>query len=442
MRQAGILLHPTSLPTPGGLGVAARAWIDWLKATGCSLWAVLPLHPPSIEGNPYDSPSVSALDTRLIDPKSPLPSTLDVDCFAKDNPWLEDWALFEAVRCHLGVRGWFDFPQPLADREAWAIQDWTERLKAQIQAERQAQCQVVGQWAAIKDYAAAAGVRIVGDLPLFVCRDGVDTWVRPDLFCLNDDGRPDPTTGAPPDLFNDMGQWWNHPHYAWPAHLAEGFAWWCDRFRLAMERHHTVRIDHFRGLVAAWAIPASAGADARSGAWRATPGEALMRAVSGSVPDLSAIAEDLGDITPEVITLREKLKIRGMKVLQFAFDGPNSPHRPPFVGSHWVVYPGTHDNNTTRGWYDSANEQTKAQLDEHLGSPCTDPARSLINLAWESRADWAIAPLQDLLGLDAIARMNTPGVKDGNWCWVAEALPPTDWMAALNRRTERHAEEV
>lgn len=384
------------------------------------------------------------MDTRLIDDDEPEPTPQDIEAFANKSPWLDDWALFHAIRTHLSVRGWWDFPPELRRRDPEAIAHWTEKLADQIRAERRDQCRVSQQWSAIKTYAEEAGVKIIGDLPIFVCRDGADTWTHRHLFCFDASERPDPTTGAPPDDFSSTGQWWNNPHYDWPAHSKENFSWWIARVRLSMGRHHTIRIDHFRGLISAWAIPAEARGDARQGTWRDTPGHALTAALASAIPELDAIAEDLGDITEEVIQLRTSLSWPGMKILQFAFDSAESIYRPPYTTTDWVVYPGTHDNDTAHGWYQNAEPETRRRFEAHLGlsGSCPRPAQAMLEVAWASEAMWAIAPLQDILELDSTARMNTPGTKNGNWHWVCEALPHPQALKALNRRTSRATEEV
>lgn len=442
MRRAGILLHTTSLPPQGGPIESAVRFIDWLADSGCGLWQILPINPPSPEGSPYDSPSCTALDPRLAD-ASVTPSPSECDAFAAAQPWVRDWALFDAVRRHLGVRGWWDFPAELQARDPDHIDAWADRLSREVNEAIRTQVIADTSWRTVRSHARKRGVRIIGDLPIFVARDGVDTWIHPSLFCLDEHGRPDPTTGVPPDAFSDSGQWWNNPHYRWPEHSKTGFSWWIERFRSAMNRHDTVRIDHFRGLCAAWAIPADARGDARTGAWVRAPGSALLRATQTAVPHLHAIAEDLGIITADVVALRQQCGWPGMKVLQFGFESDDSEHCPPFVGTDWVAYTGTHDNDTTNGWYAAADEATQERLRKRVGSASvTRPAEALMELAWESGATWAIAPLADAMNLGSEARMNVPGVKDGNWSWVAPQLPDPGKLLSLNERTLRSAKEV
>jgi 4-alpha-glucanotransferase len=486
MRRAGILLHPTSLPGPGPcgtLGSSSRAWLDWLEAAGCTLWSVLPLQPVGRDGSPYDSPSAFALDTRLIDipdlvdtgllPRTALigmpagaesidQSGLDswhqpkvraaadamcrdapsaVEAFKSEQPWVAEWALYCALTQAHRVTSWQALPPPYRDRSSGALAAAQRAHGSAIEREIAAQLIVHQQWTRVRQGAESRGIIIQGDLPIFVSAEGAETWQRPELFRLNAQGRADPITGAPPDDFSAMGQVWNTPHYDWPAHERTDFAWWSQRFGSAMSRHDTVRVDHFRGFVSAWEVPASG--DARLGTWGRTPGAALLRAAQQAVPGLQAFAEDLGDITDEVHQLRETLGWRGMKVLQFGFDGqPGNPYLPPWPTTDWVVTPGTHDNNTTVGWLQTAGAETQARVHAWLSEqnlPVDDPAGSLIRAAWASQADWAVATLQDVLRLGSWARMNTPGQTGDCWSWRARALPAAvaSELRALNTQTGR-----
>jgi 4-alpha-glucanotransferase len=450
----------------------------------CSLWQVLPLHPPGRHGSPYDSPSSAALDTRLIDLDALVadgvllrsevgtpprggneiaPEALDewhrprleraatavarnaadeVAAFADAHPWVQEWARFTALTSTHRSTGWWGFAAPFRDRRETAMSALDRAHQDAIQREIAAQLLVHRQWQRIREAATERGIVIIGDLPMFVARDGVDTWIRREHFRLQPDGRPHPTTGAPPDAFSAMGQVWNNPHYAWDVHAQSGFTWWIDRFRLAMARFDFVRLDHFRGLVAAWAIPARDPPDARQGAWVPAPGAALLDALRQAVPRCAVIAEDLGHITPEVTALRRDAGWPGMKVLQFAFDGaPDNVHLPPFPDPACVIYTGTHDNNTAMGWYEATDAATRSRLATQTFTeiPCPDPAGALIRVAWNSEADWAIAPMQDVLRLGDFARMNTPGQTAGNWMWRAQGLPATAAaeLATLAQETNR-----
>ncbi len=485
MRSAGVLLHPTSLPGEGpcgSLGAGARAWLDWLVRSESTLWQVLPLHPPGRDGSPYDSPSAFALDTRLIDirdlvedgilPRSALvgmprpkesvdPEGLEqwhrprvaqaamavlrddpgsVEAFIEEQPWARDWGQFRALVDAQGGQGWWDLPAPYQKRHAGAMDAAARAHRASIDQELAAQLIVHRQWARVRTEAEQRGIRIIGDLPMFVARDGAEPWAHRDLFRLDPHGRPDPITGAPPDEFSEDGQVWNNPHYHWPAHIEQGFSWWIERFRTAMSRHHAVRVDHFRGLCAAWEVPTSK--DAPAGRWGETPGRELLDAVQAAVPSLQAIAEDLGHITDEVRTLREGVGWPGMKVLHFAFDGlAGNPYLPPWTETDWVAAPGTHDNDTTLGWYESAPDEVQRRVSRWAETPhpCPDPAGALMRGAWSSEAKWAIVTLQDVLRLGSWSRMNTPGQREGCWGWRARALPGTAAaeLAELARLTAR-----
>jgi 4-alpha-glucanotransferase len=284
------------------------------------------------------------------------------------------------------------------------------------------------QWDRVHQAARQRGIRIVGDMPIFVSGGGSDVWARRDLFrgASGPDGawRPNPVTGVPPDYFSPLGQRWGNPHYDWERHAEEGFAWWIGRIRSSLQLVDLLRVDHFRGFVAAWEIPADE-QDARRGAWRAAPGAVLFQAVRQALGNLPLIAEDLGLITPDVIELRDTLGLPGMKILQFAFgDDPSHPFLPHnWTHPNWVAYTGTHDNDTARGWYHTADADSRHRYRVYCGRDGGEPGWDLIRLAWSSIASMAIAPLQDALSLDGWSRMNTPGLAEGNWSWRVVDLP-------------------
>jgi 4-alpha-glucanotransferase len=475
-RRAGILLHPTSLPGPlpfGTLGRAADDFVDSLADAGCTLWQVLPLHPPGRELSPYDTRGTRVTSPHLVDldrlvedgflereevavpdgtdtlttwhqplvrrAATRIPSA-DLELYAREHPAARDWALLCALLDAHGVDSWRALPPLLRDRDPRAIADASERLEGACAVHLGAQLLASHQWARVRAHAARRGVLVVGDLPLFVSPDAVDAWVDRELFCWSPDLDPDPETGAPPDYFDARGQCWATPHYDWPKHEATGFRWWCDRLAASLAHADVVRVDHFRGLAAAWAIPHSARGDARLGAWRPSPGAALLEALRADHPELPLIAEDLGHITDDVTALRERFAIPGMKVLQFAF-GPehDNPHLPRnWSGDRFVVYTGTHDNDTALGWYRSLDEETRRRFHDATGSGGSDPAWDLVSFAWRSPARWAVAPLQDVLGLGSEARTNKPGTSTGNWRWQA-SIPngAFDRLAALTAETGR-----
>jgi 4-alpha-glucanotransferase len=369
-RSSGILLHPTSLPN-GVLDEHAYRFVDWLADAGQSWWQVLPLGPPEgITGSPYMSPSAFAGSPALIaDPDAPV-SREEADAFR--------------------------------ERHAYWIDDWTAHggsLEDQVRFER--------EWQALRAHAADRGVRIFGDMPIYVAADSADHVAHPELF------QQGFVAGVPPDSFAETGQLWGNPLYDWTAMRADGYRWWIERFRRAFDLVDLTRVDHFRGFVAYWAVPAG-NPTAVEGKWRRGPGADLFHAVERELGPLPVVAEDLGVITEPVVRLRHELGYPGMVVLQFGVGRDRSnPHLPANHDEHAVVYTGTHDNNTTRGWWESLSEAERvwSELDPD------DPVWSLIAAAWSSRAALAIAPLQDVLDLGDEARMNLPGTEDGNWQW-------------------------
>ena len=461
-RRGGVLLHPSSLPGPGPIGEFgsyARGFLDWMSQAGLTVWQVLPLHPVGAGNSPYASPSAFAGDWRLISVEDlvaagildpvPVPwglDALDADvidgwkrplieragvrvssssacrAWVASQSWLDEWTLYNALRTSTGA-GWQGFG---ADVPTSAL-----RLEhaAAIAMEEGVQFLFSTQWQALRDEARARGIRILGDMPLFVSGDGADVWCNRDLFqfAAGDDGVvADPIAGVPPDYFSPDGQRWGNPTYRWDAHQREGFRWWIARVRRELELVDDLRIDHFRGIVANWAIP-QAESDARKGVWSPGPGIALFDALAAELPGVldHLVAEDLGEITPDVRALRDDLGLPGMKILQFAFatDGthPFLPHN--YEGSNWVVYTGTHDNDTARGWYESADAVTQHRFRVYTGRDGSNAVWALLREAWASVAATAIAPMQDVMGLGSDARMNTPGTGTGSWTWRLRDLP-------------------
>jgi len=331
--------------------------------------------------------------------------------------WLEDYALFTALRSHFHGRSWQQWPPALRQREPAALTEWRERLAVPIAVEQYRQYCFAIQWAALKNYANHQGVQLFGDLPIFVALDSADVWAHQALFRLDPQGHPTVVAGVPPDYFSATGQLWGNPLYRWQDHLADGFAWWQQRLQAELHRADLVRIDHFRGLEACWTIPASA-TNAVAGQWEAAPGAELCRALQAVAPDLPIVAEDLGVITPAVEALRRDFGFPGMKILQFAFDsGPDNPYLPHNYDRGCVVYTGTHDNATTCGWWESLTASQRTRVAFYLGKLQPEIPWDLIRLAMASVAGLCIVPCQDLLGLDDSARFNRPGVASGNWSW-------------------------
>lgn len=486
-RSAGILLHLTALPGrlgAGDLGPEAIRFVDFLSGAGVGLWQMLPIGPTGFGHSPYQSQSSFAGNPLLVSleylANAGLLARDDLE-FAQDNPeradfervlawraplleraferfrergehrgteylefcaansrWLDDFVLFRAIAQAYPNGSWSDWPRELAVREPAALQDARARWSGQIEREKFLQFQFDRQWFALKNYARDRGVRLVGDIPIFAAHDSADVWARQELFDLDELGRLRTVAGVPPDYFSTSGQRWGNPLYRWSRHEDENYAWWTQRLARAIELFDIVRIDHFRGFEAYWEIPAGA-PDARPGRWAPGPGAALFRAAERALGPLPVIAEDLGVITPPVEALRDELGYPGMKVLQFAFgdDPKGRDYRPHNYIRNCVVYTGTHDNNTTHGWFHSApgGDTTRTQEQIAREQACTlayvggggaEIHWDLIRLAWSSIADVAIAPLQDLLGLGGESRFNLPGTATGNWLWrvAPAALTP------------------
>ncbi len=395
-RSSGILLHPTSLPG-GRLGEHAYAFVDWLAAAGQSWWQVLPLGPPDDVGSPYKSASAFAGWSGLLADPTAKVEPEELEAFAaRESYWIADWAAFAGG-------------DAIADQVRFAR-----------------------EWSALREYARRRGVRLIGDLPIYVASGSADHVSHPRLFST------DVVSGVPPDAFTKDGQLWGNPLYDWSAVRADGFRWWIERFRRTFELVDLTRADHFRGFVAYWAVPADA-ATARSGQWRRAPGRTLFDAVREELGDLPVIAEDLGVITPAVERLRDELGLPGMHVLQWGFsDRRSSPHRLENHRENGVVYTGTHDNDTTAGWWSSLSAAERRAT----GLDAADPAWSLIELAYSSVASLAIVPMQDVLGLGSAARMNTPGLASGNWSWRLEPGATDDGLAARLRTAAGQAGRV
>ena len=446
-----MLLHPSSLPGPGPigeLGPYAHAFLEWMSQAGLDTWQVLPLHPVGPGLSPYASPSAFAGDPRLISVEAlvqdgvldPVPTPWGTD--AVDADAVEGW---KVPLLRLAAARVANTPEC----DAWARTEvswlpdwvaWAERADASAGGagaagppasssraiHRGLQFLFARQWSALRAHARSRGIQVLGDVPLFVSGDGCDVEMHRELFQFNAAGVADPVAGVPPDYFAPLGQRWGNPTYDWAAHARTGFRWWIARIRRELELVDLVRIDHFRGLAASWAIAADE-PDARKGRWVDGPGIALFEALQAALGEgaLPLIAEDLGEITPDVVALRRAAGLPGMKVLQFAFgagsDHPFLPHN--FTGPDCVVYTGTHDNDTALGWYQATNEPTRDHFRRYTARDGSDPAWALLREAWASVASLAVAPMQDVLGSDSGARMNTPGIASGNWGWRLRALP-------------------
>lgn len=481
-RSSGILLHPTSLPGRwgiGDLGVAAYQFVDFLESAGQRLWQILPLGPTGYGNSPYQSlssfagnPLLISLD-RLVEEKLLEPGDLPAEselpegivsadrvdynavtdfkmpllrrsfaCFqhgaspahtvafqefcAANAVWLDDYALFVAIKEAYDGASWDAWDQDIATRKPDALERWRERLAEQAEVQKYFQYLFFSQWRELKAYANERDVRIIGDMPIFVAYDGADVWADPELFYLDDKGRPTVVAGVPPDYFSETGQLWGNPLYRWDRMAANGYAWWMRRIKSTLDMVDIVRLDHFRGFEAYWEVPAGE-ETAVNGRWVKGPGPALFKKLEQDLGELPIIAEDLGLITPEVETLRDAFNMPGMKVLQFAFgDNARNPYLPHNYTSNYVVYTGTHDNDTTLGWFLSRGSDEQEAVQRYLGRDGSDICWDMIRLALSSVADMAVFPLQDVLRLGSEARMNIPGQAEGNWGWryQAEMLDP------------------
>ena len=493
-RASGLLLHVTSLPSAygiGDLGPEAFRWIDRLHDAGQSWWQALPLGPTGYGNSPYQPLCSFAGNTLLISPQSliadglydardcepqfapgavdyasvipfkeslvemawsrfqrlrrgDLPHQYEAFCSAQAF-WLEDYALFQALKVRHGGAPYLEWSTELVERRPSALAAAARQLSGEMDRVRFGQFLLYRQGEKLKEYAHSRGVKLIGDLPFFVSPDSSDVWANPELFLLDDRHRPKFLAGVPPDYFSASGQFWGNPVYDWKTLRASGYRWWIERFRTLLSHVDLVRLDHFRGFAAAWHIPAGA-ATAQTGSWQPGPGGEFFRTVEAELGGLPFIAEDLGMITPDVESLRDGFRIPGTRVLQFAFDGStDNPHLPQNFVENTVVYSGTHDNPTSREWFedlsDSLRQRLWGQYFNKVAGRNREPGPALTSVAWESRAGLAIAPLQDVLNLGREARMNVPGVGGGNWRWryTAEMLTdePFDWLRELTWSSRR-----
>ena len=403
-----MLCHLTSLPEVSLDG--ALQFLDWLKANGFDAWQMLPLTPPDKHGSPYASPSAFAAWPKLMQKASfkPIPDAEE---------WLDDWALYAAIKDDHDGRPWFEWPTPLRDRHPLALEDYEDA--AQTHREQQ-QC-FDAAWSVLAEEAAARNITLIGDVPIFIAHDSADVWAHRELFQLDAAGMPLYVAGVPPDYFSEDGQKWGTVLYDWNAHERQGWRWWIARMKRMYRLFDVVRIDHFRGFHSNWAVPADDD-DARRGFWQDGPKDALLRALVPLAPSPGHIlAEDLGIIPDEVIELRRQHGLPGMAVMQFGFDGVSeeNPHHPSTIHDDQVVYTGTHDNNTTVGWWAELDEGTRRKV-RILLKPDEAPVEGMMRLALQSAAPLAMFPLQDLLQLDGRSRMNTPGTSENNWAWSFE----------------------
>ena len=399
-QYTGVLCHITSLPN--GLSDAEK-FIDFIVDYGASVWQVLPITPPDEHGSPYASPSAFAAWDSLG--KS---ETLDMK---EESYWLEDWLLFEALKVKFDGKPWYEWPVEYRDRNPSAL--------AEIHTNATSQARFMGRWKEVREYAESREVSLIGDLPMYVTHDSCDVWSNRELFLLNPKGQVELVAGVPPDYFSKKGQRWGNVLYDWKAHQKEQFLWWKARIRRMLDLFDYVRIDHFRGFHSAWAIP-SYHKTARKGHWIEGPKdkiiEAIIEAAEGKVDRI--LAEDLGIIPKEVVELRKKYSIHGMSILQFGFSEPSeeNPHHPLNIAPDTIVYTGTHDNQTTKGWWNDQSKRGKSQISKFFELD-EEPVWELIYIALKSKAKAVIIPAQDIMELGDEARMNKPGTTNDNWNW-------------------------
>lgn len=505
-RSGGVLLHPTSFPGPfgiGDLGPRSHQFIDWLASAGCALWQVLPLGPTGYGNSPYQCHSVFAGNAYLISPEflvrdgfleasdlqtsphvtasapqaisrvdygSAIPwkmSILDMafrrfqkrsvpeekaefESFCTENAgWLEDFALFMSMKDKHEGASWQTWGRGIRNREPAEIRRQEQASQSSIVRWAFYQMLFFRQWEELRQHARRRGIRIIGDVPIFAAEDSADVWAHPELFCLDAELHPTVVAGVPPDYFAPTGQLWGNPLYDWSAHSRTGYRWWLDRLRAMLQLVDIVRMDHFRGLAGYWEVPATA-RTAEEGKWVPGPGASFLDAVQNGLrmgsgfDSLPVIAEDLGVVTPDVTGLLDRYGLPGMRVLQFGFAGLSDDFLPHNYSSDCVAYTGTHDNDTSRGWFSSAAMAERQLTLRYLRSTEERVVDDMIQAIWNSLAQITIVPLQDLLGLGTEARMNFPGRPRGNWEWRFGEAELTngraDWMRKLNDETGRSSD--
>jgi len=479
-RLSGILLHPTSLPGPygiGDLGPQSYQWVEFLARSECGLWQILPLGPTGYGDSPYQCFSAFAGNPLLVSPRllweegllqppdlenSPdfpaervdfgavIPWKLSIldqaylrfhksstaslkqeyaSFKAQHADWLDDFSLFMALKeAHAGRR-WTDWAPALRDREPGALKTAWQQYSQDCERQAFRQFLFFRQWSGLREYAATQHIKIIGDIPIFVAHDSADVWAHPEHFFLDNSGNPTVVAGVPPDYFSKTGQLWGNPLYRWDVHTADGYSWWLKRFRAVLSQVDIVRLDHFRGFAGYWEVPGNA-STAEIGRWLPGPGKHFFETLRSALGNLPIIAEDLGVITPDVVALRESLGLPGMKVLVFAFSSdPDNPFLPHNYEQNCVVYTGTHDNDTASGWYRRVSEKERSFYRKYLAREGSNVAWDLIRACWASVAVFALAPMQDFLALGNEGRMNYPGNPSGNWSWRMPPEALTDKLA-------------
>jgi 4-alpha-glucanotransferase len=496
-RASGILLHPTSLPGPfgiGDIGPASFDFIDFLAASGQTYWQILPLGPTGPGNSPYSTFSAFAGNTLLVSPEKLMelglladtviaeapqfpddvvdygqvyewkthilklafenfrsaPGSFLKDAFARfcsqNSWWLDDYAAYRAIKFAQGQKPWFEWAEPLRLRVPDALQRAKDQLDRDIEAERFHQFLFFSAWHDLKSYANDQGITIIGDIPIFVALDSADVWCNQSQFKLNEDGRAKVVAGVPPDYFSRTGQLWGNPIYDWEAMGSDDFSWWTARIAFALSTADIVRLDHFIGFVRNWEVPGG-DATAENGRWVDVPGQQLFTTLHRRLGPLPVIAEDLGSVTTEVDALRDRFEMPGMRILQYAFGGDShSRDLPHNYIRNTVAYTGTHDNDTSAGWYRKASKHERQFCRKYLHARGSEVYREMIRAVFASVADTAIVPVQDLLGLPSSSRMNTPATSDDNWQWRLREGQLThevaEWLSDLTGTYGRHPQET
>ncbi len=490
-RASGILVHPTSFPGPygiGDLGPAAYQFIDFLAETNSKLWQVLPLGPTGFGDSPYQCFSAFAGNPYLVSPDFLLRDGLlapedladmpawpdnrvdfgmiyhwkpgllnraydrftglargglheEFDTFCRQQAsWLEDYALFMALKDANGGVSWNEWPVAQRKRDKKVLTEARRQYAEAILRQQFVQFLFFRQWNALKAYANGKGIQVIGDIPIFVAMDSSDAWANPELFYLDEEGQPTVVAGVPPDYFSPTGQLWGNPLYRWDVHKKNGYQWWIERIRVTLATVDIVRIDHFRGFAGYWEIPGKA-ETAQHGRWVPGPGVDFFHAIRKALGDLPIIAEDLGEITPDVIELRDTFGLPGMKIYQFAFSGPDNPFLPHHYNANTVVYSGTHDNDTALGWYRTCPPHERDFYHRYTQRDNADVPGDMIRAIWASVSVFALAPLQDFMRLGTEGRMNFPGKVGGYWAWRFPEGALNDqlkgWMQELNYLYQR-----
>ncbi|MDG4811746.1 4-alpha-glucanotransferase [Hydrogenovibrio sp. 3SP14C1] len=418
-KKAGVLLHPSSLPS-GKLDEQAWRFLDWMVQANLSIWQMLPLTHPVQGLSPYQSVSAFAMNPALLPGNwLEMMNEADFHAFEQDPPhWLNDYVLFMSLRQHFKMTSWETWPEAYRYRDFDALSVFSETHADEIQFLKKQQFVLNQIWQSLKDSAHEKGISLFGDMPIFVAYDSVDVWANPHLFKLDENLNPTVVTGVPPDYFSETGQRWGNPHYDWQEMQKDGFQWWHHRIQSDLSLFDLIRIDHFRGLESSWEIAVEE-PTAVNGQWVKVPGELFLDSLQQAFPKLPLVAEDLGIITPEVTALKDRYHLPGMSVLQFGFNGlPDNPHALSEQVENSVVYTGTHDNDTSLGWWESLEDnEYKDWVLSQLPHPEEPMPWPLIEAAFQSVANLAMVPMQDFLSLGNLDRMNTPGTVENNWTW-------------------------